>query len=374
MLHKARGFSLFVLLSALTFAGCADNKKYTPQAPPAVTGINYTKVQAAEIPETIDLVGTVKASTTALVSARITGTVSLLTVREGDRVQKGQLLGKLDAQESLAQATAAVAAIDEAKQLLEDAKARQKLAAATFARFKQLYDEQALTRQEFETRQTDLELANQAVTRAKARLRQTEQTAGAATIMADYTQIVSPISGVVISRQVDPGSTVFPGQPLMVIDDQSSYHFELAVPESRMRLVKIGTGAQIYIDALENSFNSKITELIPASDPASRTYIAKVPLAMQNLRSGMFGRASIALENKIKAILIPQAAVFERGALTAVWVVGQDNILRMRLVKTGRLHGDKVEILAGLDDGEKIVTAGLENAIDGGKLQDKHHD
>lgn len=374
MLHNIRNLTVCTLFAALTLSGCADNKKHTPQAVPTISGLTLGKVQEVLLPETVDLVGTVKARTSALVSARVAGTVSLLNVREGDRVQKGQLLGRLDAQESLAQATAAFAASDEAEQVLEDALARQKLAQATFNRFKQLYDEQALTRQEFETRQTDLELADQAVIRAKARLRQTEQIAAAAGTMADYTKIVAPISGVIISRQADLGSTVFPGQPLMVIDDESSYQLELAVPESNTGKVKAGTAVQVQIDALDSSASSKITELVPAADPASRTYIAKVPLTMKNLRSGMFGRGAVALEKSAKTLLVPQTAVFERGALTVIWVAGDDRILRMRLVKTGRKYGENIEILSGLDSNEQIVTAGFENAIDGGRLQDNRHE
>ncbi|MBV5337029.1 MAG: biotin/lipoyl-binding protein, partial [Deltaproteobacteria bacterium] len=75
--------------------------------------------------EVLDSVGTVRARTSALVSARIPGTVSILHVREGDRVRKGQLLGQLESQENLAQATGAVAAIDEAKRGLEEAQARR---------------------------------------------------------------------------------------------------------------------------------------------------------------------------------------------------------------------------------------------------------
>jgi len=83
----------------------------------------------------------------------------------------------------------------------------------------------------------------------------------------------------------------------------------------------------------------------------------------------MFGRGSIALGSTVKGVRVPRSAVFERGALTAVWSVGTDEIIRMRLVKTGRIVGDSIEILSGLADGDRIVTAGMEKAVDGARLQ-----
>ena len=155
----------------------------------------------------------------------------------------------------------------------------------------------------------------------------------------------------------------------MTIDDDGSYQLELAIPESQVRAVHTGTAVQVQIDATGSSFAARVTEVVPTSDPASRTYTAKVAIPQKGVRSGMFGRGSIALGSSIKGVRIPRTAVFERGALTAVWAVGTDEIVRMRLVKTGRVQGDSIEILSGLADGDRIVTGGMEKAVDGGKLQ-----
>lgn len=357
------------VIAVSMLSGCSESHKSVPVSAPVVSGLTVMVVHLTDLPETMESVGTVKARTSAMVSARIPGTVSVLHVREGDRVRKGQLLGQLDSQENVAQATGAVAATDEANRGLEEAQARRKLADATFGRFQKLYDEQALTRQEFETRQTERDLAHQAVARAEARLRQTQQASKAAGTMADYTKIVAPISGIIVMKPADLGATVFPGQPLMTIDDEGSYQLELAIPESQVRTVHAGTAVQVAIDALGTSFGARVAEVVPTSDPASRTFTAKVALPQKGVRSGMFGRGSIALGSVVKGVLIPRTALFERGALTAVWAVGSDEVVRMRLVKTGRTQGDKVEILSGLADGDRIVTSGLEKAVDGARLQ-----
>lgn len=358
-----------IVIAGSLASGCSESHKSTQAAAPIIDGLTIAQVHLTDQPEVVESVGTVRARTSALVSARIPGTVSVLHVREGDRVRKGQLLGQLDSQENVAQATGAVAAIDEAKRGLEEAQARCKLADATFGRFKKLYDEQALTRQEFETRQTERDLAHQAVARAEARLRQTQEASRAAGTMADYAKIVAPIGGIIVAKPADLGATVFPGQPLMTIDDEGSYQLELAIPESQVRAVKAGTAVQVVIDALGTSFSARVAEVVPTSDPASRTFTAKVSLSQKGVRSGMFGRGSIALGSVVKVIMAPRSAVFERGALTAVWSVGSDDVIRMRLVKTGKIQGDKVEVLSGLSDGDRIVTAGVEKAVDGARTR-----
>jgi RND family efflux transporter MFP subunit len=262
----------------LYLSGCSDSRQHQPAEPAIVSGLGLTTIKLVDLPESMELVGTVKARTSALVSARISGTVSLLQATEGDRVSKGQLLGKLDSRENLAQASGARAAIDEAGRGLEEAQARLKLAESTFQRFSQLYDEQALTRHEYDTRHTELELAQKSLARAEARLQQTRDAAAAATTLADYTNIVAPISGVIVSKQGGLGSTVFPGQPLFMIDEESSYQLELAVPESLLRLIHTGTRVQVQVDAVDDGFQGEIKEIVPASDPASRTYTAKIPL------------------------------------------------------------------------------------------------
>ena len=87
------------------------------------------------------------------------------------------------------------------------------------------------------------------------------------------------------------------------------------------------------------------------------------------LKSGMFGRGAMSLGTTTTGIMAPRQAIFERGALTAVWTVDQANTARMRLVKTGKTVGDRVEILSGLDAGERVVTVGVERVVDGARVE-----
>lgn len=361
-----------LLTVALSAAGCSKKHEAgrTENAPVVVVkGVSLEVVRLAAVPELLDVVGSVRARTSAVVSTRIPGSISILRVREGDRVRKGQLLAQLDAQENQAAAAGAIAAIDEARRGVDEALSRKKLADATFDRYSNLFKEQAASRQEFDVRQTEKDMAAQGVARAESRLKQAQEGAKASTTVSDYTRITAPISGIIASKQADLGATVFPGQPLMTIEDEGSYQLELALPENVATKVRPGTPLQVTLDAVGSSFAARIAEIVPTADPASRTFVAKIALNQKGLKSGMFGRGAVSLGTSVNGITVPKKAVFERGALTSVWTLDKGNIARMRIVKAGRESGERVEILAGLSEGDRVVAAGVEKVTEGARVE-----
>lgn len=365
-------FATTLLTVALSAAGCSKKHEAVKaeNAPVAVVkGVSLETVKIVAVPELLDVVGSVRARTSAVVSTRIPGSINVLRVREGDRVRKGQLLVQLDAQENQATAAVATAAIDEARRGVDEAMSRKKLADTTFDRYQNLFKEQAVTRQEFDVKQTEKDVAAQGVARAESRLKQAKGGAKAATTMSDYTRITAPISGVIVSKQADLGATVFPGQPLMTIEDDGSYQLELALPESVATKVKPGSPLQVTLDAVGSSFAARIAEIVPTADPASRTFVAKIALNQKGLKSGMFGRGAINLGTTVNGITVPKKAVIERGALTIVWALGKESIARMRIVKVGRLAGERVEILSGLSEGDRLVVTGVEKVTEGARVE-----
>ena len=360
------------LIAALSAAGCskkhdAGKAENVPVA--VVKGVTLEIVKSASMPELLDVVGSVRARTSAVVSTRIPGSISVLRVREGDRVKKGQVLAQLDAQENQANAALATAAIDEARRSLDEALSRKKLADTTFDRYQKLYNEQAISRQEFDVRQTEKDMAWQGAARAESRLRQAQEGAKAASAISDYTRIIAPISGIIASKQADLGATVFPGQPLMTIEDEGTYQLELALPEGVATKVKPGSPLLVTIDAIGSAFAARIAEIVPTADPASRTFTAKIALNQSGLKSGMFGRGSISLSTAVKGITVPKKAAVERGALTYVWALDKENIARMRIVKVGRQAGERVEILSGLSEGDRVIATGVEKVTEGARVE-----
>ena len=149
-----------IVLLAAVFSAAGCSKKHDAEiaktaAVTVVKGVTLETVKAVAVPDLLDVIGSVRARTSAVVSTRIPGSISVLRVREGDRVKKGQLLLQLDAQENQATAAVATAAIDEAHRGLDEALSRKKLADSTYDRYSNLLKEQAISRQEFDVRQAE---------------------------------------------------------------------------------------------------------------------------------------------------------------------------------------------------------------------------
>lgn len=361
-----------LLTAALSTPGCSkkhDSEKAATAPVTVIKGLSLETVKTAAVPEMLEVVGSVRARTSAVVSTRIPGSINVLRVREGDRVRKGQLLAQLDAPENQATAAVATAAVDEARRGLDEAVSRRKLADTTFERYQNLFKEQAISRQEFDVRQTEKDMAAQGAARAESRLKQAQEGAKASAAISGYTRITAPISGIITSKPADLGASVFPGQPLMTIEDEGSYQLELALPENLATRVRPGMPLQVTLDAIGSTFAARIAEIVPTADAGSRTFTAKIALNQKGLKSGMFGRGSISLGTTVNGITLPAKAVIDRGAMTIVWTVDKENITRMRIVKVGRQSGERVEILSGLTDAERVVVTGAEKVTEGARVE-----
>ena len=365
-MRVCRGAVIALLIASALGCGKKDGEPAAQSKPVAVQGASVAAVSVEAIPEVQEAVGTVKARNLAIISARIAGSESGVYVKEGERVAKGKLLGVIEAVESGAAAAGAAAGAEEAARGVEEARARQKLADATLARYRKLFNEKAVTPQEFEGRQMEQEVAVQGVARAEARFSQARQGAKGAGTIAGYGKVTAPISGLVVSKQVEPGQTVFPGTPLLTIEGEDGFRLEVAAGEVLLGKVKLGDLIGITVPGAP--LTGRVSEIVPMVDPVSRTFTIKVDLPAKGLRSGTYGKALFRVGSR-QGIAVPAVAVVERGSLTSVWVVSREGIARLRLVKLGTVLGNRVEILSGLSAAERIVTAGAEKVMDGAKVE-----
>jgi len=143
------------------------------------------------------------------------------------------------------------------------------------------------------------------------------------------------------------------------------------VEESKLASVRVGQAVEAVIEASAQNLSARVSEIVPSVDPASRTYIVKLDLpAARQLRTGMFGRAIFPLGTQ-KVAAVPLAALMERGQLQSVFVV-EDGVAHARLVTTGRHTKDAVEVLSGLNAGEKVVLPVPPGLQDGARVEIRH--
>lgn len=358
---RGHGQVAAIVLIGVTLGGmtaCSESGRVQATAPETVSNVSVIVAERTKVPDWLEAVGTVRAAQTSQVASQLMGTIVEIRAREGDRVEQGQVLAALDDAQPRAAVEQATAALAAAGKEVAAADSDFGLAEVTLKRYQQLYEKKSVSPQEFDEIEAryksaearrDMALATQA--QARAALTQAQTSIG-------YTQIRAPFCGVVTEKKADAGTLASPGMPLFTIEDTRSYRLEATVDESEIRLVRLGQSVPVTFDVFgDAALSGKVAQIVPVADPASRSVLVKVELpADRRLRSGLFGRAHFSRGNR-STILIPLSAVVERGQLRAVYVVGGDGIAGLRYITVGDTAEQRVEVLSGLDSGEKLIAA-----------------
>lgn len=334
-----------LVIAVLLLAGCGSKEE---PATPSGSAAQQTTVQAAvlevktvPVPIRVEVTGQVTPIFQATLSSRIQGTIDKLLVREGTQVIKGQTLIELDNRDVQADLARATAEVENAKTQL--------------TRMKTLYAQDAVSKQEMEnaTRAYKVAEANR-----KAVLAQ-----------LSYTVVKAPFDGVITEKKVEAGELASPGQPLLKMEDPHQLRLEATVAEGDLKSVSRGDKIPIFIDALgAQPLNGVVSQILPAGDPQTHTFMVKADLpTAPGLKSGMFGRFQ--LDKGIdQTILVPETSIVARGELTSVFVVGSDSVTRLRWIKVGRKLDRQVEILSGVNVGERILRDSA-RGVDGAVVQ-----
>ena len=207
-----------------------------------------------------------------------------------------------------------------------------------------------------------LEMARQQLRAAAAAVE------AARTLFAD-TRVTAPYAGRLVRREVEVGTTVLPGTPLLVLDRQGEWRVRVSLPEALLGRVAAGDAVSVEVPAAGKTFGGKVAEVLPAADPQSRAFEAKVLLKdAEGLSAGLYARVGLAGGAR-PTLLVPAAAVVQRGQLSGVYAV-EEGVLHFRLVRTGRRLDERVEILSGLAEGATIVAAGTERARHGARVEE----
>jgi len=360
---SSRFLEAVAVAAAVTLAACAHPEPKTERTPSTAPS---EIVQATAIPNVVAVAGTVRSTTTSTLAAKVMGNVARVLVSEGDHVRAGQVLLEIDARETAAAADRARAGVAEVEEAIDGAAAAVQAAAAgntlaqtTLKRYTALRERGSVSPQEFDDVEArarvaaaELERARRGYEQALAKRKEARAALAEAETFAGYTNVRSPINGVVTARLVDPGSQAAPGMPLLTVEDPTSMRVEATLSEDLASRARAGDPVTIEIGG--KALDARVTRVVPAVDPSTRSALVKIDLPGAALRSGTYARVLFTTGTR-EGIVVPVASVTTRGSLDSVLVVGADSIARMRLVTLGDRLGDRVEVLSGLDAGERIV-------------------
>lgn len=360
-----------LLLVVGAAAGCssAEAKHTTPE--PAPIAVSVATAHAEPLDLLYRASGTVRGKSTASLTSKTTGYVREVKVRPGDRVGRGQLLAVLEANDSAASVRRASAGLDfaaqskaEAEHALEAARVAARNAKTTYDRIAALAKDGSVPKAQLDDAEAQWRAAVAQEKAAEARLRsassriaQAGAEVGEAQAMLDYAKITAPFDGRVIERRVDPGNLASPGTTLLVVEEDARLRVEASVVESRASAIAVGDDTTVLVDASPEPLRAKVSEVVPAVDAASRAFLVKVDLpasAAAGLRPGMFARVLFKVGTRDR-LVVPRGAVRPLGALDRVLVVDADRA-RLRMITVGDAQGEWVEVLSGLDAGERVVT------------------
>ncbi len=389
----ARSLSLLSALVAVTFSSCGGGHVvHRPQAEPAPKAVSVATAQREEIDVLFRAPGTIRGRNTAQITSKTVAHVRDVAVRAGDVVAEGQALATLEANdveasvrhaeaglaESLAGHAAATSALSGARADAAVAKANRDRASALLARG-------ATTQQDFD--QVDARARAAAAQEEAARARVVAARSaieGARAMVAEaranlgYTHIAAPFAGRVIERRVDPGSLASPGTTLLVLEQGGALRVEAPVDELRGASIVIGDSAIVEFEAPRGPVRATVGEIVPSIDVASRAFLVKVDLPddLPDLRPGMFVRVAFRVGRR-SPLVIPPGAITSSGALDRVFVI-DGNHARLRIVTLGEPSFPRetareesppwIEVLSGLDQGERVVSSVPIDLRDGGPV------
>lgn len=368
--------TIFVIISCLLLAtgpfvltGCADKKPASVEVKrPEISGVQVSIMQPSKVIESHETTGTVRARTTSYVASRVMGSVTSVNVREGERVNSGQTLLTIDDSDIALKVQAAEAGYREAMKALEAAKQNRAMVDVTYQRYKKMHDEKAVSQQEIDQMETQKKVADIEYERVQEMVNRAKAGLSEAKVFHGFTRVAAPVSGIVTEKKIERGSMAVPGMPLLVVEDISSFRIETHADEGLSTRLKTRMTVDVVIESIGKDIKGRISEIVPAIDPMSRSFLVKIDLQGHGLRSGLYAKVSIPVGEK-EVILVPKASVVEKGQLTGVYAVDEKGIVTYRLVRIGKSYGSNVEILSGLNANEKIITGGVEKALDGGVIK-----
>lgn len=398
---------VLIVLSMSLGAGCSSQQaiETADVIVEQPTTVEVAEVITGNIENYISYSSRVKPAQEIMVLPKVPGKVEKINFDLGDKVKKGQVLFEMDKTDALLQLNQAASAVEmaelnlkimsgtayeqqiiqlksavasaeinynDAKTNLEIIKTLYEAGAESKFNYDRAMSQVELAKQQYETAKANLELIEQkshaeSVETAQAQLNQAKAAYDIAKNAVDNMSVISPISGIVSAMNVKVGEYVSTAAPSFIIIDDSSYIIEVDVNEDVIGKIHIGDKVKVSIGSISDEILSgTITAAAPSADKAKQTFLVKITLdnPPSIIKGGMFAQVQFVIDRAENCILVPLASVIEEEGKKYVFIVNNDKAIKKEVV-TGIFDDKEIQILEGLNEGDKVVVKGQDFLKDG---------
>jgi RND family efflux transporter MFP subunit len=332
--------------------------------------VDTAVVARREIVEYITVVGNLIGEATVDVTARAGGRIETIPVKLGDRVTKGQLVAKMEDRDVREQVNQAEASLEVGKATVTQRESDLAVAKQTLDRMEKSFAAGLISKQALEDAQARHNSAVSAVAVAKAQTSQTQGRIDELKITLANTNILSPVDGFVGRRNLDPGAFAGNNTVIVSVVDLSTVRLVANLVEKDFKRVSAGVRAQIEVDAFPGEkFAGQVSRVAPVFDPATRTATMEieVPNPGFRLKPGMFARVQLTAERRPNTLVVPRNAIVDTDGKRGVFVVNEQ-VARFTPIRTGLSDTDFIEVVGGIDEGQRVVTVGALALRDGDRI------
>lgn len=395
MTHRARGGAILIVAAVLAATGCSSAEK---EATPVVS-VKVTPAAKTSISQTVNAEAVVFPLHQATVAPKITSTIVDFKIQRGSRVKQGQLLAVLENRDLSAQAEASKGDFDQANatyfmtlnsglpQQLQKAELDAATAKSSFDAAQKLYDSRKDLYQQGAIPRRDLDAGEVALAQARSQNEQAQKQLAdlqrlgkeqlakaaqgtkesaeghyrAAAAQLSYSEIRSPIDGVVTDRPLYVGDLATANQPILTVMDISTLVAKAHIPQADAVLLKVGDPAELKVPNVEEPITGRVSLISPALDPGSTTIEVWVEARKPNpaLKPGMTVSVAMIAKTVKDAVAVPTASVFKNAdGAYYVLLAGADNKASQKPVQLGVKNAELTQIVSGINAGDSVITSG----------------
>jgi RND family efflux transporter MFP subunit len=376
LIYSAVALILFFILALLSIAGI-----FTPAV--QVEVVNVTKIYPSQSFSLLNASGYVVAQRKAAVASKITSRLISLSAEEGNRVKAGQVIARLEGEDTQAAREQAEANLDVARYNLDLTKAELKDATISLQRSKELVAKGFVSQSDYDSAEARSKKATAAVEAGEAGVKAGKAALKSTDVALEYTLIRAPFDAVVLTKNADVGDIVTPlgaaanaKASVFTIADMGSLQVETDVSESNLQQVRIGQPCEIQLDSLPDMrFRGIVHMIVPTADRSKATVMVKIRFVDKDERILPEMSAKVAfLSREIKKeeekprTALNSSAVVARGGKRLVFLVKENRVVETPIT-TGEIFGDMTEVVSGVKPGDRIAMKPLNKLRDGKSIK-----